>query len=47
MKRTHDRPNCNSFAVIRHLGIAALLTILVRPALWPQEPARQPPRRLV
>ena len=33
MKRTHDRPNCNSFAVIRHLGIAALLTVLARPAL--------------
>ena len=33
MKRIHSRPNCNSFAVIRHLGIAALLTVLVRPAL--------------
>ena len=33
MKRTHDRPNCKSVALLRQLAIATLLTILGPPVL--------------
>ena len=33
MKRTHGRLNCNSFALLRQLGIATLLTIVGPPVL--------------